>query len=88
MEKLESKIQSSIIKKLEQNGWFVIKIIASNKPGITDLICLRDSRTIFIEVKRPGVLPTPLQKYRHDELRSKGFEVIIATSLSDIGHLS
>lgn len=45
-----------------------------------DLIALKDGRVVFIEVKRPGQKPRPLQEYRHKKLREAGFEVIIATS--------
>lgn len=80
---LESQIQRKIIAWLEKDGWYVIKIIQCNKNGMTDLIALRDGMAVFIEVKRPGEKPEELQLYRHQELRKKGFKVIIAASVND-----
>lgn len=72
---LESLIQSRIIKRLEKDGWMVIKLGLTNMPGIPDLLALKDGRARFIEVKRPGEKPRPLQEYRHRQLRENGFDV-------------
>jgi hypothetical protein len=40
--------------------------------------------TSFVEVKRKGEKPTPLQLIRHEELRSRGFRVIVADSLESL----
>ena len=74
MAELESKIQSRIIKRLEAEGYYVVKLILTNKPGIPDLLCLKNGKVLFIEVKRPEEKPRPLQEYRMNELRNLGFE--------------
>ena len=74
---LESKIQSRIIKRYEKDGYFVVKLIKTNKNGIPDLMCLKDGKMLFIEVKRPGLKPKTLQEFRHEELKNKGFEVLV-----------
>jgi Holliday junction resolvase len=76
---LESKIQSKIIKKLELNGYFVIKLISTNKNGIADIIALKDGKTIFIEVKQPSGVLSELQKLRIKQLRDLGFECKVWT---------
>lgn len=76
---LESKVQSRIIKRYEAQGWFVVKLVLTSKPGIPDLLCLKDGKAVFIEVKRPGEKPRPLQDYRIDELRRMGFDVRVLT---------
>lgn len=76
---LEQQIQSKIIKSLERDGWYVVKLITTTKAGIPDLLCLKQGRTVFIEVKKPGEEPEPLQKFRHKELRQQGFQVIITS---------
>lgn len=71
----EQQIQAKIIKKLEAQGYYVIKLIQTNKPGIPDLIAIpRDSNVEFIEVKRPGNKPSPLQVYRMKELKEHGIK--------------
>lgn len=84
---LESQIQTRIKAALEKKGWLVIKLIQTTHNGIPDLLCLKDSRTVFIEVKRPNNKPTPLQSYRHEQLSKQGFLTIIATSVKDLEDL-
>ena len=48
----EQQIQSKKIKELEAQGYYVIKLIKTNKNGIPDLIAIpRNSDVLFIEVK-------------------------------------
>lgn len=76
---LESVVQSRIVKRYEAQGWFVVKLVLTSKPGIPDLLCLKDGKAVFIEVKRPGEKPRALQDYRINELRGMGFEVQVLT---------
>lgn len=84
---LERDIQSKIIKQLEGSGWYVVKLIQTNKNGIPDLLAIKEAVAVFIEVKRLGKEPTPLQKFRHKEIRKTGTKVIVATSINDTAHL-
>lgn len=77
---LEQKIQSKRIKQLEEDGYYVIKLINTNKNGIPDIIAIpRDSDVLFCEVKRPGQRPSKLQEFRHNELKERGIKVEIYT---------
>jgi len=71
---LEQKIQTKIIKKLEQNGWYVVKLIKTSKNGLMDLMALKNGKTMFIEVKQPNGILSEIQKFRIKELTSLGFE--------------
>jgi Holliday junction resolvase len=69
----EQQIQSKLIKKLESEGFYVLKLSVTNKPGIPDLIAIpKNSDVKFIEVKRPGHKPRALQVYRIKELKNHG----------------
>jgi len=82
---LESKIQKKIITHLEQHGWYVIKLIKTNKNGVPDLVVIdKNGGATFIEVKRPGGKLSELQKYRIKEMQSKGIKVIVAYSIEDL----
>lgn len=81
---MESKIQANIKARFERAGWMVIKLLQTNCNGSPDLMCLKNSRAIFIEVKQPGREATELQKYRHAELIKQGFDVWVITSEKDI----
>lgn len=72
---LEQQRQSKIIKKLEADGWFVVKLIKTSVSGIPDLIALKDGKTMFIEVKQPSGLLSEIQKFRIKQLQNLGFEV-------------
>ena len=73
----EQQIQSKIIKKLEQDGYFVLKLIKCNKNGIPDLLAVKEDSTMFIEVKRPEGKLSELQKVRIKELRDRNINVKI-----------
>lgn len=74
---LESAVQRRLVRRFVSEGWLVVKIGLCNIPGFPDLMLLRDGRVRFVEVKRPGGRPRPLQEYRHAQLRRMGFEVEI-----------
>jgi Holliday junction resolvase len=74
----ESKIQAKVIKKLEANGFYVIKISKSNKNGIPDLIVIpRASNVFFIEMKDTGEKAGPLQEFRISELERHGVKAFV-----------
>ena len=78
---MESVIQSSLIKRYESQGYFVVKLILTNKSGIPDLLLLKDGKASFVEVKRHGQKPRPLQQFRIKELQNQGFEVKVIEGL-------
>lgn len=74
----EQKIQSKMIKKLEEEGYYVLKLIKTNKNGIPDLIAIpKKSDVLFVEVKRPNGKLSSLQKFRIKELANLGIETIV-----------
>ncbi len=84
MDKLESCIQREIMTYLERCGWYVIKLIQTNKNGIVDLEAIKNGQVIFIEVKRPGEEAKPLQVYRLKELTDKGVLAFVAHSIEEV----
>jgi len=69
----EQQIQTKRIKQLEADGYYVIKLIKTNKNGIPDLIAIPpDSGVLFSEIKRPSGKVSKLQEYRMDELKKHG----------------
>jgi Holliday junction resolvase len=74
----EQQIQKKIIDKYTIDGWYVIKLIKTNKNGIPDLLCLKkDEIPLFIEVKTSIGVVSKLQEYRINELNEAGFKAII-----------
>lgn len=69
----EQQIQSKRIKQLESKGYYVIKLIKTNKNGIPDIIAIPPrSRVLFSEVKTPTGRLSKLQEYRLSELQKHG----------------
>ena len=73
----EAKFQAKLIKRLEALDWYVIKLITTNKNGIPDLLCLKEGKCIFIEVKTDKGALTKLQKFRIKELTEKGIDCYV-----------
>ncbi len=70
----EQQIQSKRIKELEAQGYYVIKLVKTNKNGIPDLIAIPpNSNVLFSEIKRPQGKVSKLQEYRLKELDDYGF---------------
>ena len=71
----EQHIQAKRIKQLEAEGYYVIKLVVTNKNGIPDLIAIPPhSGVLFSEVKTKAGRLSALQKYRIKELEKHGIE--------------
>ena len=71
----EQQIQAKRIKELEAEGYYVIKLIKTNKNGIPDLIAIpKGADVLFSEVKKPNGKVSKLQEYRLKELKGYGFK--------------
>ncbi len=70
----EQQIQSKRIKELEAEGYYVLKLIKTNKNGIPDLLAIPPNcEVLFSEVKTPKGKVSVLKKYRLKELEEYGF---------------
>ncbi len=76
---LESQIQKRIIDRYKKQGYIVVKLSLTNLNGFPDLMLLKNGKATFVEVKRPGQKPRPLQEYRLQELRDAGFDALVLT---------
>ena len=69
----EQKIQAKRIQELEDEGYYVIKLLKTNKNGIPDLIAIPPNcDVLFSEIKKPGGKVSKLQEYRLKELDNHG----------------
>jgi Holliday junction resolvase len=74
----EQQIQTKRIKQLEDEGYYVIKLINTNKNGIPDLIAIpKNADVLFVEVKRPDGKLSKLQEFRIKELNEHGLKTEI-----------
>jgi Holliday junction resolvase len=86
--KTEAQIQRAMLLKLESFGWYVIKLIQTNKNGIPDLLCHKAGRTVYIEVKRLRSLPAALQTLRMRQLNDAGVETFVMSDISELDKLN
>ena len=74
----EQQIQAKRIKQLEAEGYYVIKLIKTNKNGIPDLVAIPPNcKVLFSEIKKPNGVLSVIQKYRLKELENYGFRTEI-----------
>lgn len=83
----ESIVQSKVKAYFESEGWLVVKIIQCTLNGWPDLQLHKAGKTFFIETKTESGKVTPLQEYRHEQLRKQGFEVYVIYNLNEIKYV-
>lgn len=74
---MASKQQTKLIKKYQDDGWIVIKLISTNRPGIPDLLCLKNGKAEFVESKEENDQLSVLQRHTIEKLLRAGFDCFI-----------
>lgn len=73
---LEKDIEKYLCKVCIKKGGLAAKINPINLSGFPDrLVLLPGGRMMFVELKRKGLKPRPLQEHIHKNLRNLGFRV-------------
>jgi hypothetical protein len=82
----ESDIQAAIRDYLRWTGWFCFKVHQSLGcyPGVADLYAIKDGRSVWIEVKRPGGRQSDDQAQFQSEVEKHGGIYILARSVEDV----
>ena len=74
----ERDLEHKLVRAVKGAGGLCIKFSCPSLDGMPDRICLFPCGTIcFVEVKRRGMKPRPLQLARHEMLRRFGFKVYV-----------
>ena len=80
----ESLIQGAIRAYLINEGWFVVKLINTSKPGMPDLMALKDGKVIFFEVKTDKGKVSKLQEHHIEGLNNMGVPAHVVRSVSQV----
>ena len=82
----ESEIRAQVKEYLQWQGWFVFYHLQGlgSYPGLPDMQAVKDGRTIYIEIKRPGGRQSAKQKKFQQELEAAGGIYIIAREVDDL----
>lgn len=85
---LERRIEQRLVDKAKQAGGIAIKWTAPSLSGVPDrIVFLPGGRIIFVELKAPGEIPTPLQSRIHKMLTSLGADVRVVDSARGVDEL-
>jgi hypothetical protein len=79
----ESDLQSEILEFARIRRWFAQKTEFKGRTGGMDIVCIRDGRTIWIEVKREGEEARLKQEKVAREMRAHGAEVFLVDNMED-----
>jgi Holliday junction resolvase len=82
----EQQIQRKIIKWLEAEGHYVVKVISASKAGVPDVLACVRGKFIAIEVKTPGTKTntSPLQDYNLSKIKDAGGISMVAWELEQV----
>lgn len=85
----ESALQSKVIKYLQSEGAYVVKVVAASKDGVADLLVCYRGLFLALECKAPGKLDdaSPLQKYNIEEVKKAGGISFVFDSFETIRNL-
>lgn len=78
---LESAVEKYLKRYVDKLGGVCWKFVSPGNDGVPDRIVLLFGKVIFVELKRPGKTPRPLQLKRHSQIRRLGFAVAVLDSL-------
>ena len=74
----EKAIEQQLVRAAKAASGIALKLVCPGFDGVPDrLVLMPCGRLCFVEVKRPGAKPRPLQVARHQMLRRLGFLVFV-----------
>lgn len=82
----EREIERKLVSAVKSRGGICPKFVSPGFDGMPDrVVLLPHGKFGFVEVKRPGEKPRPLQTARHRLLRKLGFLVFVLDGDEQIG---
>ena len=82
----EPEIERKLVSAVKSRGGICPKFVSPGFDGMPDrVVLLPHGKFGFVEVKRPGEKPRPLQTARHRILRKLGFLVFVLDGEEQIG---
>jgi len=82
----EKELERKLASDVKVLGGLAPKFVSPGYDGMPDrLVLLPGGRIAFVEVKRPGERPRPLQVSRHGLLQRLGFRVYVLDDAAQIG---
>lgn len=81
----EQKIERRLKKEIELIGGKALKFVSPGVSGVPDrIVLLPGGKFIFIELKAPGKILSPIQAFRRKEFNKLGFETKVIDSIESV----
>ena len=85
--RLEKDVERKLVRGIRNKGGMCRKFVSPGWAGAPDrIVLLPGGRMYFIEMKRPGEEPEPLQQHRIEELRALGFNARAINNEEDVNN--
>ena len=84
----ERQLERKLAEAVKAMGGTALKFTSPGFAGMPDrIVLLPEGKIAFVEVKRPGETPRPLQRARHGMLRLLGYKVFVLDDNRQIGEI-
>ena len=80
----EKDVEKKLVREVEKRGGLCLKFTSTSLRGVPDRIVIYDGLTCFVELKRPGEEPRPLQKKIIKQLQENGALVFVISDLAEL----
>jgi hypothetical protein len=77
----ESAIEKKVVAHCKTRGLLTYKFSSPAHRGVPDRIIMGGCKVLFLELKRPGQKPTPLQERELSRIRNEGVQAEWADSV-------
>lgn len=81
----EREVEKKLILEVKKRGGLCEKWVSGTVGWPDRIVILPDGKIGFVEVKRPGEKPRPIQVYRHKQLGQLGMKVFVLDHPDNIG---
>jgi len=76
----ESTIEKKLVEHCADRGLLTYKFSSPAHRGVPDRVIMGGGKVMFVELKRPGQKPTPLQNREINRIREAGVHAVWAPS--------
>lgn len=80
---LEADIELAVVAWAEDHGWHVRKVAWIGRDGAPDRVFFGHGRTVWVEFKKPGEVPRPIQVREHKRMAAGGARVHVVDNVAD-----
>lgn len=84
----EKQIERKLVEEVRKMGGIAPKLVSPGLDGMPDrLVLMPDGKMAFVELKRPGGKPRPIQRLRSRQLVAMGYGVYVVDGIEQIGEV-